>query len=88
MNVFEKAVEGWKAHDGWEFADREAAWKWFFEHGQKQGCVAPNIFSPDEAIRRNRKLAAAIDILIDGCRESHSGREALKLWDSVRGKGK
>ena len=27
------AVEAYKSNDGWEFADREAAWRWMFDRG-------------------------------------------------------
>ena len=27
------AISDWKSNDGWEFADREAAWKFFFQAG-------------------------------------------------------
>jgi hypothetical protein len=30
---FEQAVYEWKAHGEWQFADREAAWKFMFEAG-------------------------------------------------------
>lgn len=32
---FEQAVEDWKAHDQWEFADKEAAWGFFFMAGRE-----------------------------------------------------
>ena len=32
---FERAVEDWKAHDQWEFADKEAAWGFFFMSGRE-----------------------------------------------------
>jgi len=28
-----EAAEAWMGNEGWEFADREAAWKWMFELG-------------------------------------------------------
>lgn len=31
---FEQAMEDWLAHDDWQFADREAAWKFFFLAGR------------------------------------------------------
>ena len=39
MNIetAEDAIEAWKTHDGWEFADREAAWKWMFAQGRQAG---------------------------------------------------
>jgi len=35
INTAEEAIEVWQMNDGWEFADREAAWKWMFEQGKK-----------------------------------------------------
>ena len=32
---FEQSVEDWKAHDQWEFADKEAAWGFFFMAGRE-----------------------------------------------------
>ena len=32
---FEQAVEDWKAHDQWEFADKQAAWGFFFMAGRE-----------------------------------------------------
>ena len=31
------AIEAYKSFDGWQYADREAAWKWMFEAGQCAG---------------------------------------------------
>ena len=38
------AAEAYKSFDDWQYADREAAWKWMFEQGQaaerERICVA------------------------------------------------
>ncbi len=35
IQTVEDAIEAYTAQDAWQFADREAAWKWMFEAGQK-----------------------------------------------------
>ena len=35
IETAQDAIEAYKCHDEWEYADREAAWKWMFEAGQK-----------------------------------------------------
>ena len=35
--TFEEAVDTWYAHDGWEFADRESAYNWFYQAGLAAG---------------------------------------------------
>lgn len=31
----EEAIDAWKSLGDWQFADREAAWRWMFEQGRK-----------------------------------------------------
>lgn len=33
---FNQALDEWYAHDDWRYADREAAYKFFFERGKDQ----------------------------------------------------
>ena len=33
--TFEDVVNDWKSHDDWQFADKEACWKFMFENGQE-----------------------------------------------------
>lgn len=32
---FEDAVQDWESNDGWEFADKGAAWSFFFAEGKR-----------------------------------------------------
>lgn len=33
--TFADAKEQWEAHDDWQFADRDACWKFFYEQGRE-----------------------------------------------------
>ena len=42
IKTAQDAVEAYKSFDGWEYADREAAWKWMFEQGrlaEREACA-------------------------------------------------
>jgi|GEM_PF-2433475 len=35
INTAAEAIDAWKSLGDWEYADREAAWRWMFEQGRK-----------------------------------------------------
>ena len=35
MMTYEDAVDDWKSNDEWQFADRDACWRFMFEKGQE-----------------------------------------------------
>ncbi len=37
IETAEDAAEAYKSFDGWQYADREATWKWMFEYGRIAG---------------------------------------------------
>ena len=37
IRTAEEATEEYKSYDEWQYADREAAWKWMFERGVEAG---------------------------------------------------
>lgn len=37
IRTAEEAAEEYKTYDDWQYADREAAWKWMFERGVEAG---------------------------------------------------
>jgi len=41
MPKFEQAKEDWMAHDDWQYADRDACWKFFYSAGQSDGKAIP-----------------------------------------------
>ena len=41
--------------------------------------------SPDEVMRLNPQMAACVSFLIDVCKKTAEGREALAMWDKYRG---
>ncbi len=60
---FVEAIESWMENDGWQFADREAAWKWFFEQGQKaaaSGELLAALQDKDNLLHRCEELRALL----------------------------
>lgn len=42
FDTVEEAIDAWKSLGDWKYADREAAWRWMFEHGRKAAEAARN----------------------------------------------
>ena len=74
---FEQAVEDWKAHDQWEFADKKADWRFFFMAGRESkqrenemdpyiDGVVPTPLTPEE------KVFSLLGMLIGNLRRIHA----------------
>lgn len=42
--------------------------------------------TPDELMKLNPMLSQSVQILIEACKETFTGKLALIMWDEVRGK--
>lgn len=67
IKTAQDAIEVWQMHDGWQFADREAAWKWMFE----QGRIAERVKANEELDRTRAVLRWHIKVY----------RVADEAWD-------
>jgi hypothetical protein len=70
IETADDAAEAYKSFDDWQYADREAAWKWMFEQGRMVGTKASAKACDDEAkeIRREGEgcTNAQYDWMADG----------------------
>ena len=86
------AIEAWKSNDGWQFTDREAAWKWFFEQGQKaaaSGTLLAALQDKDTLLHRCEELRALLfyntkiipgDKLFEFKSKQHWISKAQQIW--------
>jgi len=87
IRTAEEAADEYKSYDAWQYADREAAWKWMFDRGVEAGNAhiylqaAERIEADAQEIaalrdqlkgRWNAGIEYAIDVVREVLRESES----------------
>lgn len=66
IRTAEEASEAYKTYDDWQYADREAAWKWMFERGVEAGNAHIYEAEADQITRPLRELLKRTLPMISG----------------------
>ena len=74
----EEAADMYKSYDDWQYADREATWKWMFERGKEAGDA--HIYEA-EAQQLIRPLREQLDS--QAARVKELKTENAKLFDAL-----
>lgn len=77
MPGFEQAKEDWLSHDDWQYADRDACWKFFYSAGQSDGKAIPMKYRRMEFNAQLQAELAALHAEIT-CEE----KRFSDLWES------